>query len=169
LSTGELIHAGEISGVFGVKGWVKVFSYTSPRENILHYAQWWLKRKDETKAVKLLTGHRQGKGVVANLESLNDRNIAAGYLGWEIWIEKSQLPILAKGDYYWTDLIGLYVETKEGIALGQVDSLMETGANDVLVVKDQTRERLIPFVYDNFIKTIDLESQRIIVDWDPDF
>jgi len=169
LSEDELIHAGEISGVFGVKGWVKVFSHTSPRENILHYSPWQLKRKDQIQQVKLRTGHRQGKGVVASLESLDNRDIATGYIGWEIWIKKSQLPVLATGEYYWTDLIGLQVETNQGVALGRVDSLMETGANDVLIVKDRQQERLIPFVFDQFIKTVDLTSKQIIVDWDPDF
>ena len=165
----ELISIGEISGVFGIKGWVKVFSRTGPRENILKYSPWILKKGSEVKEVTLLSGKRQGKSIVACIEGVSDRDEAASYSGWEILIKKSQLPEPEEGEYYWADLVGLSVETEAGISLGKVDYLIETGANDVLVVNDTEQERLIPFLQGSTIKKIDLADKLMIVDWDPDF
>ncbi len=166
----ELITIGEISGVFGVKGWVKLYSHTDPRENILSYTPWILKKGDMLKEIKLLKGNKQGKSVVAHLDGISDRDRAAELIGWEILFDKNQLPKAAKGEYYWSDLVGLQVETDQGINLGKVDHLIETGANDVLVVLDDEKlERLIPFIQEQVIKKIDLDNNSMIVDWDPDF
>lgn len=159
---------GKIAGVFGVKGAVKVFSYTEPRENILNYPIWTLTKNAEFKSVKVLSGQAQGKTIVASLVNITDRDQAAALNGWEVVIERSQLPPAAKDEYYWADLIGLSVETIEGIALGVVDHLLETGANDVLVIKGD-RERLIPFLRGQTIHAIDLTKGLIVVDWDADF
>ena len=169
MSDSELISVGEIAGVFGIKGWVKVFSLTDPRENILSYSPWLLKKDGKVKEVKLISGKRQGKTVVASIEGISDRNIAESYCGWEILIKKNQLPEAEDGVYYWADLVGLHVETDQGVSLGRVDYLLETGANDVLVVKDDEQERLIPFINEQVVKSIDLDSKRMVVDWDPDF
>ena len=169
MSDNELISVGEIAGVFGIKGWVKVFSLTDPRENILSYSPWLLKKDGKVKEVKLISGKRQGKTVVASIEGISDRNIAESYCGWEILIKKNQLPEAEDGVYYWADLVGLHVETDQGVSLGRVDYLLETGANDVLVVKDDEQERLIPFINEQVVKSIDLDSKRMVVDWDPDF
>jgi len=169
LSDSELINVGDIVGVFGVKGWVKVFSLTDPRENIISYSPWILKKGNEVKQVELVNGKRQGKSVVALIEGVSDRNDAELLCGWEILINKSQLPETEDGVYYWADLIGLSVETEQGVSLGKVDSLLETGANDVLIVKDDEQERLIPFIHKQVIKSVDFDGRQIIVDWDPDF
>ena len=169
MSATELISVGEISGVFGIKGWVKVFSLTEPRENILTYSPWILKKGSEVKEVKLIDGKRQGKSVVASIEGISDRNVAESFCGWEILINKSQLPETEEGVYYWADLVGLLVQTEQGVNLGVVDYLLETGANDVLVVKDDEQERLIPFINGQVVKKIDLAGKQMIVDWDPDF
>jgi 16S rRNA processing protein RimM len=165
----ELIKVGEISGVFGIKGWVKIFSLTSPRENILNYSPWVLKKENEVKEVSLVKGKRQGKSVVASIAGISDRDEAASYNGWDIFIKKSQLPKPEKDEYYWVDLVGLQVETESGISLGKVDHLIETGANDVLVIKKEGEERLIPFLQEQVIKKIDLANNKMIVEWDPDF
>jgi 16S rRNA processing protein RimM len=125
LSNQDLINVGKISGVFGLKGWVKVFSYTEPRENILSYKHWSLKKNGQDKSVKVISGQLQGKGVVAQIEGVTDRDQALLLMGWEVYITHDQLPALAKGEYYWTDLIGLDVENLEGIQLGKVDSLLK--------------------------------------------
>jgi 16S rRNA processing protein RimM len=168
LSGQHHINVGKISGVFGVKGWVKVFSFTDIRENILSYSPWLLKKDSETRLIAVIDGKLQGKAVVAQLDGVNDRDRAASLMGWDIFISPDQLPKVAKGEYYWSDLIGLNVETDRGIQLGAVDSLLETGANDVLVVKGE-RERAIPFLQGKTIINIDLDAGKIIVDWDPDF
>jgi 16S rRNA processing protein RimM len=169
LTDNELINVGEVSGVFGVKGWVKVFSFTQPRENILTYSPWILKKGKAIKSVKVLDGRRQGKLVVAALEGITDRDQAAELSGWKILINKEQLPATVSGEYYWVDLVGLRVVNHEGIELGTVDYLLETGANDVLVVKDNETERLIPFIQPQTISKVDLDDGLIVVDWDADF
>jgi len=169
LSTQQHIVVGEISGVFGVKGWVKVYSFTDPRENILNYSPWLLRKGGELKVVEVVSGSLQGKAVVACLATITDRDMAASLGGYEILIDESMLPEPEEGEYYWRDLIGLKVETAQGVCLGIVDYLLETGANDVLVVKEGDKERLIPFLQGQFVKHIDLESGLMIVDWDPEF
>lgn len=165
----KLINVGEISGVFGVKGWLKVFSLTSPRENILNYSSWVLKKENTLKNVKLIQGKRQGNVMLARIDEIADRDMAASYIGWEILISRKQLPETETDEYYWADLIGLKVETEQGISLGKVDYLIATGANDVLVVKQDNKERLIPFLQSSTINKLDLDKKLIVVDWDPDF
>lgn len=165
----SLIEVGEIIGVFGVKGWVKIFSLTDVRENILNYSPWILSNGIEQRIVNLENGKRQGKSVIALIENVTDRDQAAFFVGWKILIKKSQLPSLNKDEYYWIDLVGLNVLTEQGILLGKVDHLLETGANDVLVVQHDGIERLIPFIQKQVIKKIDLDQQQMVVDWDPEF
>lgn len=162
------ITAGKISGLFGIKGWVRIFSYTEPKENILDYSPWLLCKDNTAKEFKVLAGKAQGKAVVACLEGVNDRDAAAKLQGADIEIFYSQLPQAEQGSYYWADLIGLKVITTQGVALGEVDHLMETGANDVLVVKGE-RERLIPFLQPQTVTRVDLDAGLLIVDWDPEF
>jgi len=164
----QLVEVGKVSGVFGVKGWVKVHSYTSPRENILNYSPWRLSRGGEVKEIKVLEGRQQGKTLVARLDGINDREAAELLSGWRIDINSQQLPKTADDEYYWSELIGLNVKTTTGIELGIVDYLIETGANDVLVVAGD-RERLIPFLQGQTIVSIDTDNQLITVDWDADF
>jgi len=168
LSNQQQINVGKISGVFGVKGWVKVFSFTDNKENILNYSPWLLKKDNEIKIIKVIDGKLQGKAVVAQLEAVNDRDQAASLMGWDIFITPDQLPKVAKDEYYWSDLIGLSVETSLGVQLGVIESLMETGANDVVIIKGD-RERVIPFLQGQTIISINLDDAKMIVDWDPDF
>ena len=168
MSKQQDINVGKISGVFGVKGWVKVFSFTDIRENILNYSPWLLKKDSESRSVTVIDGKLQGKAVVAQLEGVNDRDQAATLMGWDIFISPDQLPKAAKGEYYWSELIGLAVETTLGVQLGSVEGLLETGANDVLIVKGE-RGRVIPFLQGQTIINIDLDAGRMVVDWDPDF
>jgi len=135
----------------------------------VHYRTWYLQqRHGGWQAFSLLEGRQQGKGVVAHLQDCEDRDQAQALMGREIGIRRDQLPATAPGEYYWSDLEGLKVITLEGDALGSVDHLIETGANDVLVVKGE-RERLIPFISEQVIVAVDLEAGEIQVDWDKDF
>jgi 16S rRNA processing protein RimM len=169
LSTQQYIVVGEISGVFGVKGWVKVYSFTSPRDNILSYSPWQLKKGNLLKQVAVVEGALQGKAVIASLSGITDRDLAASLHGYQILIDASLLPKAIEGEYYWRDLIGLSVANEQGIELGVVDYLLETGANDVLVVKAGDNERLIPFIQGQFVKQIDLVAGKMLVDWDAEF
>jgi len=164
----DMIVMGKIAGVFGVQGWCKVFSHTSPRKNILQYSPWYLKRNGDWQLINVQQGREQGKGLVAQLEGIDDRDSAAALNGLEVAIKQSQLPKLAKDEYYWSDLIGLKVETVTGVSLGKVTNMMETGANDVLIVKGD-QERLIPFLQPDVVNKVDIETGLITVDWDPEF
>lgn len=168
MSDKDIVSVGKISGVFGVKGWVKVFSFTDARENILDYSPWLLRKGDETRLIKVLDGTVQGKSVLAQLDSVTDRDQAALLMGWEIFISPEQLPETAEGEYYWSELIGLKVATTHGVQLGLIDSLMETGANDIIIVHGE-REHVIPFLQGQTIINIDLDIGIMVVDWDPDF
>src|SRR5262249_1882882 len=114
-------------------------------------------------------GREHGKGLIAALPQVEDRDAAMALVGAEIWVRRSALPRAKRGEYYWVDLEGLDVVCADGVGLGKVSHLFSTGANDVLVVRDGERERLIPFVLGQFVQDVDLDSARITVDWDPDF
>ncbi|MBU6953749.1 ribosome maturation factor RimM [Hahella sp. HN01] len=171
----EKICIGKIVGVYGVKGWLKVHSFTSPPENMLRYANWELVREDGNRSgAKLRSGKPQGKGIVIALAGVDDRDMAKNYVGCQIEIESSELPVLEEGEFYWRQLEGLTVVTSEGVNIGRVSHLIETGANDVLVVAGSAesidkRERLIPYLPGQFIENIDLDKNLMVVDWDPDF
>jgi len=164
----RLVKVGRISGVYGVKGWVKIFSYTTPRENILSYSPWLLCVEGDWHSIKVIEGRRHGKGVVAHLDGYEDTDSIRSIMDAEIAVYRYQLPATSAGEYYWSDLIGLKVVTVDGVELGKVDHLMGTGANDVLVVKND-RERLIPFVLDEIVIGIDTQKGILKVNWDPDF
>jgi 16S rRNA processing protein RimM len=171
----QWVPLGKINGLFGVKGWMKIFSNTQPKENILTYSPWYLKREGQWQAFELLAGKVHGKGVIAQLAGCTDRDIAADLIGSEIAIKREQLPATAPGEYYWSDLTGLKVINLEGIELGKVDSMLETGANDVMIIHGpgdkgkKKRERLIPYLTDQVIRDVNLEQGIITVDWDADF
>lgn len=162
------ITVGEISGAFGVKGWVKVKSFTDPPENILRYAPWLISLKGDSREVKPLEGRLHAGFVVARLEDLTDRDSAQALRKFEISVARDQFPKPQKGEYYQVDLIGLLVKTLEGVTLGRVTSILETGANDVLVVQGD-REHLVPFVQDIYVKAVCLDQGELTVDWDPEF
>jgi 16S rRNA processing protein RimM len=168
LSDQKQITVGKISGVFGVKGWIKIFSFTDPRENIFNYSPWLLKKGSESKIVRLVDGKLQGKTVVAQLDGFTDRDQAQALLGWDVMISQDQLPETSAGEYYWSELIGLEVENLQGIRLGVIDGLLETGANDVLIIQGD-RERAIPFIQGQTVIEINLNLGRMIVDWDSEF
>ena len=158
---------GKISGVQGVQGWLKVFSYTRPIENIFQYENWKLMRKSEQiLSVNVLAQKRQGKKLLVKLDEVSDRDVAEGLVGLEVGIDQSELPAL-ENEYYWRDLIGLTVNDTHGVKLGDVFDLMETGANDVLLLKDSKGKSLaIPYVPEVVIK-VDLVQSIIIADWEP--
>lgn len=163
-----MVVMGRISGVYGVQGWVKVFSDTDPRENILGYDRWYLKIDGNWQLFRLQGGNRHGKGVVAHLQGCDDRDQALSLLNTDIAVQKQQLPVTDENEYYWSELVGLLVINQQGVELGKVDSLLKTGSNDVLVVKGD-KERLIPFIQEQVVKSVDLEQGQVTVDWDPDF
>lgn len=166
--SGDLVAVGRIAGLYGVRGWVRVYSYTEPRENVLRYTPWTLALGRTRRTTAPLEGRRHGRTVIARLEGVDDRDLAATLLGAQIEVSRAALPAPPPGEYYWADLIGLRVETAAGEALGTVERLLETGANDVLVVAGE-RERLIPWLPGRVVREVDLDGGRVVVDWDPEF
>jgi 16S rRNA processing protein RimM len=165
----RFVTLGHVSGAHGLQGWVKVYSDTSPRENIVSYSPWYLRRDGgQEQAWKVKSGRLQGKLVVAKLEGCNDRDCAESLIGMQILVPRSALPPTTEGEYYWADLVGLRVHTVDGLDLGRVERLFETGANDVIVVVGD-RERLIPYVWQQVVRDVDLVAGVMTVDWDADF
>lgn len=163
----ELI-IGKISGAYGLKGWVKVVAFTEYLDSLLDYSPWILKKNGTRLSLKVINGRIHGTTLVAQLEGINDRDAAESLKGSEIYITYAQLPEAEAGEYYWIDLIGLTVKNLTGEELGLVDSLMETGANDVMLVKGQ-KTHAVPFIQGQVIINIDLAQKLILVDWDTDF
>lgn len=159
---------GRISGIYGVKGFVRVFSDTEPRAAIAEYPELWVERAGAWQLLEVEEGRAHGRGVVLKFRESQDREAAQALMGSALAIERDWLPPLDEGEFYWADLQGLQVETLDGLALGRVDGFIETGANDVMVVRGE-RERLIPWVRGMYVKDVDVVAGRIRVDWDPEF
>jgi 16S rRNA processing protein RimM len=165
--TDGLVEVGRIIGLHGVRGWVKVYAYTREREAILDYDHWYVRRNADCQRYEVAEGRVQGPGVVARLAGFEDRTAASSLVGADVLVTRDQLPPLEEGEYYWSQLEGLKVVNLAGEVLGEVSHLVETGANDVLVVQGE-RERLIPYTSDA-VKRVDLNERVITVDWDADF
>nr|WP_223287584.1 ribosome maturation factor RimM [Halomonas elongata] len=172
----EHVVLGKLTSPYGVKGWLRVYSYTSPMEGILDYGEWVLRHRGVESRYRLAQGRLHGKGLVARLEGVDGRDQAESLAGAEVLLPTAELPELPEDDdFYWYQLEGLSVVTTEGVALGRVEYLFETGANDVMVIKGRdgesidARERLLPFLPDEVVREVDLEAGWMVVDWDPAF
>ncbi|MBJ89741.1 MAG: ribosome maturation factor RimM [Woeseia sp.] len=159
---------GRVSGLFGVRGWLKIHSYTKPRDAILNYQVWLIELDGAWRSVDLAEGRRQGKSIVARFRDICDRDAAAVFLNSTIGVERNLMPETGKDEYYWTDLEGLRVEKHAGDYLGTVAYLLETGSNDVMVVKGEGNEVLIPFIIGDVIKDVNLDEGKIVVEWEVD-
>ncbi len=166
---GRLLLVGKLHGGFGIKGEVKLESFTEPPERIFKYQPWTMRdAQGRERACTGAKGRVTPKGVVAVLPDITDRDAADALRGTELYVPRSTLPPPAPGEYYWVDLEGLRVVNMEGVDFGTVSHLFSTGANDVLVAQGD-RERMIPFVEPDFVKSVDFESGLVTVDWDADF
>lgn len=167
---------GEIAGVYGVKGWVRVKSYTQPVENILKYLPWNIKAGEKLRQLEVDAHQLRSQGILIHIRGVDDRDSASVLTRELLYAPLDALPELEAEEFYWQQLIGLAViSVYEGreTPLGKVTSLFETGANDVLVVQGDSepsqRERLIPYVPGRFVQRVDLEAGVLWVDWDPEF
>ena len=165
----RMIQLGKVHGAFGVRGEVKLESFTEPRNAIFRYQPWVL--RDARGAERTLEGARgreTPKGIVATLPGIEDRDGAEATRGLEIWVAREALPPPQPGEYYWVDLEGLAVRNADGSDFGVVSHLFSTGANDVLVAQGE-RERMIPFLVPDYIVSVDFDAGVVTVDWDPEF
>jgi 16S rRNA processing protein RimM len=164
LVDGREVVLGRVSGLFGVKGWVKVYSYTEPRDSILQFRRWFLLAHPDRRVLQVAEGRKHGKSIVVRFEGIDDRDAAAELLDAEIGVPRETLPETAPDEYYWTDLEGMQVVNIDGRLLGRVAYLLATGANDVLVVQGD-EEILVPFVAGSVIRNVDMAKGVISVDW----
>ncbi|MBU2977382.1 ribosome maturation factor RimM [Alteromonas sp. C1M14] len=168
----EKVIIGKIGAPYGVKGWVKINSYTDTPEGIFGYAPWQL---GDGKEYQIDQWRPQGKNLVAKIEGIESRDDAERIKNLDVSIDENQLPELEEGEFYWRELTGMQVVTTQGYDLGVVKDVFNTGANDVLQVRAKVndafgqKERLIPFEMDSVIKSVDKEGGVITVDWDPGF
>ena len=167
------VELGKLVGVWGVKGWVKLHSYTRNRADISQYKTWYLQKpgsKTDPTPIKVLNCREQGQGMVVQFDGVNDRDQAMAMSGQMIFVKQSDLPDLPKGEFYWQQLIGLTVKN-EAVTIGKVASILDTGANDVLVCNNAEEGKadvLIPYT-DDVVLEIELEAGIMLVSWDPNF
>jgi len=160
---------GRIHGAFGLRGELKVESFTAPETALLGYQPWNLRdTRGRWRELSGARGRAANKGLIVTLPGIHDRNAADTLRGVEIFIPRSTLPPPRPGEFYQADLEGLRVRTIAGVMLGTVTQVLPTGANDVLVVHGE-RERMIPFIRPQTVQSVDLAAGEMVVDWDPDF
>lgn len=171
----EPVVLGKLGSSHGIKGWLKITTYTDSVEGIFDYSPWLIKEQGEWREVKVLQWRFQGKAVVASLEGVETRDQAQMLTNCEIAVTPQQIETLPEDEFYWRDLIGCEVVNTKGYNMGKVQEIVETGSNDVLLVKANAKdgfgkaERMIPFVTEQFIIEVNLTEKQITVDWDPDF
>lgn len=158
---------GRIAAPHGIKGWIKVQPYTQETDGLLAYQEWWLGAGETWASRRVLESVVHGVTVLARLEGCEDRDTAFALKDMQVGVPRNRLPESGAGEYYWSDLLGMEVLNGRGERLGRVLRLMETGANQVLVLEGE-REVLIPFV-ENVILSVDLEGKRIVADWELDY
>lgn len=182
-SQDKLVTLGRIAGVYGIKGWVKIVSSTRPIDAILDYDEWFVGFPGATKfATPLLEGKPHTSGLIALINNakgqpIGDRDEAARLVGAEIAVRRSAMPPTTGDEIYWFDLIGMAVQSSEGVALGVVEALTDNGAQDILVVRDEAAkdaegqpvQRLIPFVRGPIIESVNLETKVIVAHWQADW
>lgn len=166
---------GKLGSTYGVKGWMRITAYTESVEGIFNYSPWLIHEQGQWREIKVTQWRFQGKTVIAHLDSIDDMDSAQRLTNCEIAIYPNQMTSLPEDEFYWRDLIGCEVTNIAGYNMGKVDQIVETGSNDVLLVKANAKdafgkgERMIPFVTEQFIKQVNTSAKQIIVDWDPDF
>ncbi|GAB4353799.1 MAG: ribosome maturation factor RimM [Immundisolibacter sp.] len=159
---------GRIGAPHGVRGWSQVWSYADPPQGLLRHRRFTAVRHKQTRTLTVVESRAQGDRLQLRFDGIEDRDAAALLTGFELGVPRSALQAPPAGSWYWCDLVGLSVVTMDGTPLGRVQGMIETGAHDVLVVTGE-RERLIPFVYPQIVKQVDLDAGRIDVDWEAEY
>ena len=176
-SAAEQVIVGKFTAAYGIKGWVKIHSYTDPDTNIFDFRQLLMQRGEQWLPVEIDEWRPHGKGLVAHIAGCDDRNSAEGLARRSLAVHVDELADAAADEVYWRDLEGMSVYAASEpapVLLGQIAHLFETGANEVMVVDSTAdsidgRQRLIPWVLTNYVLDVDIEKRRVLVDWDPGF
>lgn len=188
---------GRVVAPYGIYGWLKVLPDTEAIDGLFDYDTWWLGKGNDWREMVVETAKIHNDVIVVKLQGINDRDAAFACKGKQIGVPRVQLPEPDENEYYWSDLLGLHVKNLQGVDLGVIDDILETGANDVLVVKalpakteaagkavadksvsgknvankdtkEKAQERLLPFIA-SVVLEVDLKAKTMLVDWDPDF
>ena len=163
----ELIELGYIAGFYGLKGWLKIYSFSNPRKNILAYDNWILQSENYIKQVKIKKGKEHGKGIIVSIVGYEDRNAVEELLKAKIFIKTSQLPALQENEFYWKDLIGFNVINQQNQTLGNVHGVIDNKVHDIMEIKNKEQKSfLIPWVKQHFIINVDKKEKTILVDWE---
>jgi 16S rRNA processing protein RimM len=174
-NTTTLLVIGKVGAPYGVKGWVKITTYTDETDGIFDYQPWFIEQGNGQRVVEIEEWRRHSNGVIAKLAGVDTRDDAEAIKNLDITIEETTLPLLADDEYYWRDLVGMKVVTNKGYDMGTIKELFETGANDVLLVKANLndafgkKERMVPYLVDSVILSVDGDVKTVTVDWDPSF
>jgi 16S rRNA processing protein RimM len=162
----EYVIVGKIGSTYGIQGWLKIFSFTEEISNLLEFRPWFIEENQTWKEIQIKAGRKHGKGLVAQFADCINPEQARLLTGKRIAIHRSQLPALSKDEFYWKDLEGLTVINQHGETLGNVVYLIETGANDVLVIQNQGKEHAIPYLPGKVVLNIDLATGIMQVNWE---
>lgn len=156
---------------------MKIKPYSAEADALLHAKTWWLD-KPALRDVAMMQVKMHSDDIVAQLMGVADRNAAEALKGATVQIARKHFPALSDNEYYWIDLIGLDVETTQGVLLGQVSDMMDNGAHPILRVAVPSvasadgakagQELLIPFV-EQFVLAVDKSAKKITVDWESDY
>jgi len=165
LTDNNYIIIGRLGKTYGVRGWLRVNSYTEDASGILDYTPWHLQEGKSYKLRAIADSKKLGNGLIVKFDGVDTPENAKLLTGSKVAILSSQLPALEEGEYYWKDLEGLTVIDQDGNNLGKILYIMETGSNDVLVVKGE-KEHAIPYLPNDVVKNIDLKNKIMYVNWE---
>lgn len=166
---------GQFGRPYGIQGWIKLFSFTEISESIFKYKPWCIKQSNLFKLIKIKNWKKNNKVIIVKVDGINNRIQAEIIKNKKIFIDSNNLTKLESGSYYWKDIIRCTVINTDNYILGTVKEILETGSNDVLVIRSnindifKIKERLIPWLETKIIKNIDIYKKIIKVEWDPSF
>ena len=172
MKTQNISIVGKLGSTYGIRGWLRIYSSTEQAESIFDYQPWFLNIKGQWQTVELESWRYHSQDLIVKLKNIDDRDATQALTNIEIGVSADNFPELEEG-YYWHDLIGCQVLNLQGYQLGVVSDMMETGSNDVMVVKScadslDDRERLLPYTA-QCVLAVDLTAGEMQVDWDADF
>jgi len=159
---------GRIGSTYGIKGWLKVQSFTAPETNIFDYQPWLYQKRGQWVVLECDTFEAKPERLLIHIKGYDNPEMAKQLTGLEIATTRDQLPKLPKGEYYWHDLIGLEVVTTKQVSLGKVKNILSNAAHPLLEIQGE-KQHLLPLLFDKFIVEVNLSERKIIADWDPEF